>query len=324
MEIRSRVSGYLESINFKDGDRIDEGNLLFVIDRRPFEIALRQAEAEVEQARARLQLARSDVARAKPLARRRNIPERELESREARQREAAGLLAASQARLQKAKLDLEWTEVRAPISGRISDARVDVGNLISGGQLNATLLTTIVSLDPIHFIVETSEADFLKYSRLARAGQRPSSRDTQNPVVVRLVDEKTFTHKGKMDFVDNALDPNSGTLRARAIFDNRSEFLTPGVFGRMRLFGGRFSALLIPDEAIVSDQARKITMTVIEDGTVVPKVVTLGPIVDGLRVVRSGLSPTDRVIINGIQRARPGQKVTPSDGKIQLRTAQTN
>ena len=316
VEVRARVSGYIDSIHFQDGDRVDEGNLLFVIDPRPFRIALAEAQAERAQARAQLQLAKSDLTRAVPLARRRAIPERELEARTATRDAAAAVLAAAEARVKKAELDLEWTEVRAPISGRISDARIDVGNLITGGQSDTTLLTTIVSQNPIHFVFEGSEADYLKYQRLARAGQRPSSRDTKNPVAVRLVDETEFVHSGMVEFIDNVLDPDSGTIRARAVFENESEFLTPGVFGRLRLFGGQSLALLLPDTAIMSDQARKIVLTVTDDGTVQTKVVTLGPIIDGLRVVRSGIQNTDKIIINGIQRARPGQKVTPTVGKI--------
>ncbi len=324
VEIRSRVSGFLDRIAFRDGEIVRKGALLFIVDPRPFRIALEQAKAEVEQARAQLDLAANEVRRGEPLAKANTIPQSELESRQATEREAAARLKQAVARVRDAELSLEWTEVRAPISGRISDARVDVGNLISGGQANSTVLTTIVSLDPIHFVFEASEADFLKYSRLSRAGQRPSSRDNGNPVAVRLADEKEFKHEGTMDFVDNVLDPNSGTVRGRARLSNSSFFLTPGVFGRMRLFGGKFDALLVPDAAILSDQARKIVLTVAEDGTVGPKVVTTGPLVDGLRVIRSGLTAGDRIIIKGVQRARSGQKVTPQDGKIESPAAATN
>lgn len=324
VDVRARVSGLIESIHFKAGDKIEKGSLLFVIDPRPFRIALEEARAGMQQARAQLRLAKSDVSRAKSLARQRNIPERELEAREATRDSAAAGLAGAEARVKKAELDLQWTEVRAPISGRISDTRIDVGNLITGGQSDSTLLTTIVSMDPIHFVFEGSEADYLKYQRLARAGQRPSSRDAKNPVVVKLEDETEFVHKGTMDFVDNALDPKSGTIRARAVFANKSGFLTPGLFGRLRLFGGHSLALLIPDASILSDQARKIVMTVEKDGTVRSKVVTLGPIVDGLRVVRTGLAVSDRVVIDGVQRAKPGQKVTPEAGSIAVATAARN
>jgi multidrug efflux system membrane fusion protein len=207
--------------------------------------------------------------------------------------------------------------VRAPISGRISDKRVDAGNLITGGTTGATLLTVIVSIDPIHFIFDGAEADFLHYLRLAAAGARPSSRDVQNPVSVRLADETDYKHQGRMNFVDNALNPRTGTIRGRAVFDNKDGLLTPGFFGRLRLYGGERDALLIPDSAIVSDQSRKMVFTVAEDGTVGTKLVELGPIIDGLRVIRSGLAADDRIVIEGLQRARPGQKVTPEPGRVE-------
>jgi membrane fusion protein, multidrug efflux system len=219
--------------------------------------------------------------------------------------------------LKQAELNLEWTEVRAPIAGRISDRRVDAGNLITGGANGATLLTEIVSIDPIHFVFDGSEADFLRYVRLAAAGARPSSRDVQNPVAVRLADEAEYKHLGQMNFVDNVLNARTGTIRGRAVFENKDGFLTPGFFGRLRLFGGEHEALLIPDSAIASDQSRKIVFTVADDGTVGTKLIEPGPIVDGLRVIRAGLEPSDRIVIDGLQRARPGQKVTPEDGKIE-------
>ena len=324
VDLRARVSGYLDSIHFRDGQVVEKGAKLFVIDPRRFEIAVQQAKASVDQAKAQLTLARSDLERAVPLAKRRNIPARELEAREAAVSEAGARLSGAQATLRQAQLELEWTEVRAPVSGRASNARVDVGNLVTGGAGgNATLLTTIVSFDPIHFVFEGSEADYLKYLRLDRAGQRPSSRDFQNPVAVKLVDEKKFRHQGRVDFIDNRLDPNSGTIRARAIFDNPDNFLTPGVFGRLRLFGGKSEALLIPDDAIASDQANKIVMTVDGENTVRMKIVTLGPIIDGLRVIRSGLDASDRVIVNGLQRARTGEKVAPQDGRTEPQNSPT-
>jgi RND family efflux transporter MFP subunit len=245
------------------------------------------------------------------------LTQREIETRQSAQREAAGAVSSLEAALKQAELNLEWTDVRAPISGRISDRRVDAGNLVTGGPTGSTLLTTIVSIAPIHFIFDGSEADFLRYQRLAAAGGRKSSRDAQNPVSVRLADETEYKHVGRMDFVDNVLNPKTGTIRGRAIFDNKDGWLTPGYFGRLRLYGGESDALLVPDSAIASDQASKIVFTVADDGTVVVKRVELGPIIDGLRVIRSGLAPTDRVIIDGLQRARPGQKVTPEQGKIE-------
>jgi membrane fusion protein, multidrug efflux system len=290
---------------------------LFVIDPRPFKIAVDQAKADVERAQAKLEIASHDVDRATPLARSATITDRELDTRKSVQRDAAGGVGSAEAALKQAELNFEWAAVRAPISGRISDRRVDAGNLIVGGSTGATLLSTIVSLDPIQFVFDGSEADFIRYLRLAAAGARPSSRDVQNPVAVRLADEKNYTHQGRMDFVDNVLNPKTGTIRGRAIFENKDGLLTPGFFGRLRLFGGEHESLLVPDSAVASDQASKIVFTVGDDGTVGTKKVELGPIVEGLRVVRSGLAPTDRVVIDGVQRARPGQKVTAENGKIE-------
>jgi multidrug efflux system membrane fusion protein len=320
VEVRARVSGFINSIHFKDGQIVKQGDLLFVIDPRPYALAVEQAKADMERAQAKLQIASLDVERATPLARSQTLTAREFDTRKSTEREAAGAVAATEAALKQAQLNLEWTEVRAPISGRISDRRVDAGNLVTGSQTGATLLTVIVSLDPIHFVFDGSEADFLRYTRLAAAGARPSSRDVQNPVSVRLADETDYRHQGRMDFVDNTLNPKTGTIRARAIFDNKDGFLTPGYFGRLRLFGGEHDALLLPDDAIASDQASKIVFTVADDGTVGTKKVELGPIVDGLRVIRSGLLPTDRIVVEGLQRAHPGQKVKAEDGKIETVT----
>jgi membrane fusion protein, multidrug efflux system len=316
VEIRARVSGFIDSVHFQEGQIVKKDDLLFVIDQRPYQIAVEQAKADIERAQAKLDIATQDVNRATPLLQSQTLTEREFDTRKSIQRDASGQLAAANAALKQAQLNLEWTEVRAPIAGRISDKRVDAGNLISGGQTGATLLSVIVSIDPIHFVFDGSEADFLHYLRLAAAGTRPSSRDAPNPVAVRLADETDYTHQGRMDFVDNAINPKTGTIRGRAIFDNKDGFLTPGFFGRLRLFGGTHDALLIPDSAIASDQASKIVFTVAEDGTVGTKRVEIGPIVDGLRVVRSGLAPTDRIVIDGLPRARPGQKVKAEDGTI--------
>src|SRR5258708_3186847 len=316
VEIRARVSGFIDSVHFHEGQIVKKDDLLFVIDQRPYQIAGEQAKADIERAQAKLDIATQDVNRATPLLKSQTLTEREFDTRKSIQRDASGQLAAANAALKQAALNLEWTEVRAPIAGRISDKRVDAGNLISGGQTGATLLSVIVSIDPIHFVFDGSEADFLHYLRLAAAGTRPSSRDAPNPVAVRLADETGYSHQGRMDFVDNAINPKTGTIRGRAIFDNKDGFLTPGFFGRLRLFGGTHDALLIPDSAIASDQANKIVFTVAEDGTGGTKRVELGPIVDGRRVVRSGLAATDRIVIDGLPRARPGQKVKAEDGAI--------
>jgi multidrug efflux system membrane fusion protein len=319
VEVRARVSGFIDSIHFKDGQIVKQGDLLFVIDARPYRFAVEQAKAEVERARSKYEIATLDLERATPLLRSQTVTEREFDTRRATQREASGAVGAAEALLKQAELNLEWTEVRAPIDGRISDRRVDAGNLITGGQTGATLLTSIVSIDPIHFAFDGSEADFIRYARLAAAGARPSSRDVQNPVAVRLADETEYKHLGRMDFVDNVVSTRTGSIRGRAIFENKDGLLTPGFFGRLRLFGGERDAFLLPDSAIASDQANKIVFTVAEDGTVAIKRVELGPIVDGLRVIRSGLAPEDRVVVEGLARARPGQKVKPEDGKIEAK-----
>ena len=317
VEVRARVSGFIDSVNFKEGQIVKQGDLLFVIDQRPYKLAVEQAKADVERAQAKLEIASLDVQRATPLVRNQSVTEREFDTRKATERDAAGQVASAQATLKQAELNLEWTEVRAPIGGRISDRRVDAGNLITGGQSGSTLLTVIVSIDPIHFVFDGSEVDFLHYVRLAAAGGRPSSRDVQNPVSVRLADETEYMHQGHMDFVDNVINPKTGTIRGRAVFDNKDGLLTPGFFGRVRLFGGEHQALLVPDAAIASDQSSKIVFTVADDGTVGTKLVELGPIVEGLRVIRLGLAAGDRIVIDGLQRARPGQKVKPEDGKIE-------
>jgi RND family efflux transporter MFP subunit len=317
VEVRARVSGFVDSIHFKEGQKVNRGDLLFIIDRRPYEIAVEQAKADVERAKAKLEIASLDVQRATPLVRSQSLTEREFDTRKSTERDAAGQVGSAEAALKQAQLNLEWTEVRAPTTGLISDRRVDAGNLITGGPSGATLLTVIVSTDPIHFVFDGSEADFLRYLRLAAAGARPSSRYVQNPVSVRLADETDYTHRGRMDFVDNAVNAKTGTIRGRAVFENEDGLLTPGFFGRLRLFGGEHEALLVPDSAIASDQSRKIVFTVAADGTVGTKLVELGPIVEGLRVIRSGLAATDRIVIEGVQRARPGGKVVPEDGKIE-------
>lgn len=312
VEIRARVSGYLDSVHFRDGEIVEKGDLLYVIDPRPFEAALVQAQAEIERATAELSFAAKELERGEQLVKNRTISRAQVDTRRSARNVAAAELKAARGALQLAQLELEFTQITAPVSGRVSSTRIDVGNLVSGGTTQSTLLTTIVSIDPIFFVFDASEADFLKYARLNQDGSRDSSRDADNPAYVRLMDETEWTRRGAMNFVDNELGQGSGTIRGRAVFDNPSGIITPGLFGRLRLLGsGEYTATLVPDNVILSDQSRKIVMTVDNEGTVVPKFVTLGPVIDGLRVIRSGLTGEDRVIINGIQRARPGGKVTP-------------
>lgn len=318
VEVRPRVSGFIDKVHFKDGQIVNAGDPLFTIDPRPFQIAVDSALAEIARANAQVELQENEVDRATPLARSGAVTQRDLDTRKTNLAVARANLQAAQAGLKSAELNLEWTVVKAPIAGRISDKAVDVGNLVTGGAGAATLLTTIVSQDPIHFVFDVSESDFLRYSRLFLSGDRTSSRDAANPVRIKLADEPNWPHTGKMDFVDNQLNTRSGTLRGRAIVDNKSQFLQPGLFGRLQLFGGEIDALLIPDASIVSDQARKIVFVVGADNVIKPAVVSLGPIVDGLRVVRDGLKPADRIVIDGLANPmiRPGAKVTPQAGQI--------
>ncbi|MGB4867225.1 MAG: efflux RND transporter periplasmic adaptor subunit [Hyphomicrobium sp.] len=318
VEVRPRVSGFIEEVNFKDGSLVNAGDLLFTLDKRPFEIAVESAAAEVTRQEAQVLLAATEVERAEPLARSKVMSEQVFDQRKASLKVADAQLLAAKAALEAAKLNLEWAEVRAPISGRISDKKIDPGNLVSGGQSDSTLMATIVTIDPIHFEFDVAESDYLRYSRLNLSGERVSSRETNTPVRLRLADENDFKHEGKMDFVDNALNERSGTMRGRALFDNKDGLLAPGVFARLALFGGEFDAFLVPDSVIVSDQARKIVFTVNAENVVTATPVVLGKLSDGLRVIKSGLKADDRVVIEGIANpmVRPGAKVTPTPGTI--------
>jgi len=319
VEIRARVPGYLQSIHFHDGQIVQKGALLFVIDPRPFEAALASAKAQLAQSNARLDLANQQLARAGTLRQRDVLSGSVYDERVQEVRVAAAGVEVSRAAVQTAELDLEFTRITAPMTGRISQREVSIGNLIAGGTGSApTLLTTIVSLDPIYFDFDLSESDFLAYQRATARGLLAEQREGGVGVQARLFDESDWPLEGRMDFIDNQVDRGAGTIRARSVFANPSMMLTPGQFGRLRLPGSeRYTATLLPDSAIVSDQSNKIVLTVAEDGTVVPKPVRPGPIEGGLRIIRSGLEPDDRVIISGIVRARPGTKVTPQPGEIQ-------
>ncbi|MDX3901076.1 MAG: efflux RND transporter periplasmic adaptor subunit [Sphingobium sp.] len=312
VDIRPRVSGAITAIHFHDGDIVRKGQLLFTIDQRPFRAALAEAQANAASARSALALAAADYARVQRLTGDEAVSGSEVDALRARLQAAQAALAAAQARVHLRQLDMEFSAVRAPISGRVSDRRVDIGNLVGGGEgAGATLLTTINALDPIYFTFDASEALFLKAQRDRQAGEG------QTPVEVRLQDEADYRWKGKLDFTDNGLDPRSGTIRIRATFSNPGLFLTPGLFGNMRLAsGGTTRALLVPDAAIQSDQARKTVLVVGRDDSVVAKPVELGPVVDGLRIIRSGLTPQDRVIVGNVQAAMPGTKVAVRPDRI--------
>jgi RND family efflux transporter MFP subunit len=318
VEIRARVSGFIETLHFKDGQEVKVGDPLFTIDKRPYEIAVESATADVARNRAQVDLAELQVQRGNALVASRNIPESENDTRKSNLAVARAQLKAAEAALRNAQLNLEWTEVTAPISGRISDRKVDAGNLIQGGQTGATLLSVIVTQDPIHFMFDVSELDYLRYQRLYMAGARPASGSSTIPVRIRLADETEWARTGKIDFVDTTLSLKSGTIRTRAIVDNKDRLLSPGVFGRVQLYGGEYDALLIPDSAVLSDQARKIVYVVGSDNVVQIRPVTLGPLIDGLRVVRDGLKPDDNVVLDGLANptVRPGAKIAPQKGNI--------
>ncbi|MGA0606626.1 efflux RND transporter periplasmic adaptor subunit [Phenylobacterium sp. VNQ135] len=317
VEVRPRVSGYVRSIHFRDGDLVRKGQLLYVIDPRPYEAELAQARAQTRQAEAQAARARLELDRAQKLLETGFVSKSSYDARLAESRTAEAAVGAARAAEQARALDVQFTRVTAPIAGRVSDRRVDVGNLVAAEGAEPTLLTTVVSLDPIHFTFTGSESVYLKYQRQNREGTRISSRYASNPVEIQLQDETAYAWRGQMDFVDNALDTGSGTIRGRAVVRNPDLFLTPGMYGRMRLLGsGAYDAMLVPDAAVMTDQSDKMVLVVGPGNAVQPRKVQLGPIVDGLRVIRAGLSPADRVIIEGQHRVRPGDKVVPQPGRI--------
>jgi len=309
VEVKPRASGYLQGVHFRDGQYVQKGQLLFTIDPRPTQAALSQAQAQLARARATLANARTELARSRTLAAQQAASVEEVESRQAAVRAGEADVAAAQAAVRAQQLNLGFTRVVAPISGQISERRVDAGNAVAADQ---TVLTTIVSTNPLHFAFEGSEALLLKYQR-QNAGAQAGT-----PVRIRLQDEASYTHAGTLDFVDTSINTGAGTVRARAIVSNPSGFLKPGMFGHLRLSASQpYRAMLVPDAAIVTDAARRVVYLVGKDNSVVARPVELGPVVGTLRVIRSGIGPQDRVIINGIQRARPGQKVQPKPGRIQ-------
>lgn len=315
VEIRSRVSGYLERVHFSDGQQIKEGELLFTIDRRPFQNAVDQARATLQQARANFAFSEGDLQRAQTLVKEKTISEQVFEQRVQAKRIAEASVLANEAAVRQAELELTFTELRAPVSGRIGDRRVSPGNLVTGGTGgNTTLLATIVSLDPIRFEFTFDEASYLRYKRLADSAQMPG-RGSGLAVDLKLIDEQGFPHKGRLDFVDNVIDRSTGTIRGRAQFANPDSIFTPGMFGRIRLPGSApYKALLVPDVAVATEQARKLVFVADAEDIARPRYVALGPSTeDGMRVIKEGLAEGDRVIVNGLARVRPGVKVKAQD-----------
>jgi RND family efflux transporter MFP subunit len=308
VEVKPRATGFLQAVHFQDGQYVRAGQLLFTIDPRQSQAALALAQAQLARAQATLANARTELARSRALAAQQAASTEEVEQRQAAVRAGEADVAAARAAIRSQQLNVGFTRVTAPISGRVSERRVDPGNSVSADQ---TVLTTIVSTSPLHFAFEGSEALLLKYQRQnsgARAG---------TPIRIRLQDEATYTHAGSLDFVDTVVNTGAGTVRARAVVANPAGFLKPGMFGHARLASSQpYRAMLVPDTAIVTDAARRVVYIVDPNGLVIARPVTLGPLLGNLRVVRTGIAPQDRVIINGIQRARPGQKVVPKPGRI--------
>ena len=322
VEVRPRVTGYIESVNFAEGSTVKKGDLLFVIDPRPYRAELSKAEAELARAVARAELAVSDEARSEKLLDIKAVSREEYDTRVNGSREAKADVAAARAAVDAAKLNLEFTRITAPISGRVSKAAVTAGNLVTGGSNTATLLTTVVSLDPMYVTFEGDEQIYLKYNELSRRGERASSRDEANPVLMGLANEDGYPHRGAMVFVDNQVDPRTGTIRARASFENKDGFLTPGLFARVKLLGhNSYRAVLVDDRAIGTDQSQKFVYVVDGENKVAYRTVKVGRLTDGLRIVEDGLQPGETVIVNGLQRVHPGVVVAPE--KVAMDARQT-
>ena len=316
VEVRARVSGYLDKVHFKDGQLVKQGDLLFTIDRRPFQNTLDQARANLVQAQSNLAFTESDYIRGQQLVRDKTITDQTFEQRAQAFRNAKASVSNNEAAVRQAELDMEFTELRAPINGRIGDRRVSPGNLVTGGTSgNTTMLATIVSIDPIYFEFTFDEASYLRYERLATTGQDVAGRNAGVKIALKLIDENDFDHEGRMDFVDNVIERSTGTIRGRAVFANQNEVFTPGMFARVRVPGSPpYEALLLPDAAIGTEQARRFVIVIDGKDTARPRYVTLGQLTkDGLRVIKEGIGPDDRVVVSGLMQARPGQKVRPEE-----------
>lgn len=312
VQIRPRVTGYIDSVNFAEGSIVRKGDLLFVIDQRPYRAELDKAEAELTRAQARTELAQSDVARSEKLLSIKAVSQEEYDQRVNAAREAAATVGAARAAVEASRLDMSFTRVTAPIGGRVSKAEVTSGNLVTGGSGAATLLTTIVSVDPIYVSFEGDEQVYLKYNELAHRGERVGANNAANIVQMGLAVETGYPHSGSLVFLDNQVDPRTGTIRARAAFSNKDGYLTPGLFARVKLLGhDQYNAVLVDDRAIGTDQSQKFVYVVDADNKVTYRTVKIGRLTDGLRIVSEGLAPGETVVVNGLQRVHPGAIVTP-------------
>jgi RND family efflux transporter MFP subunit len=312
VEIRPRVSGYIDKVAFTEGSQVKSGDLLFVIDPRPYQAEYDRAAADVKRFKTALELARIELGRVQRLRDSGAVSEEELDERKSSVAQGEANVAGSQATLETASLNLNFTRVTSPIAGRVSRAEVTRGNLVTGGSNGGTLLTSVVSMDPIYLYFDDDEQAYLRYTKMARSGELPSSRDTHNPVQVGLADEEGFPHQGTVDFVDNQLNPQTGTIRARAVLQNKDGQFTPGMFARVQLLGsGEYKAILIEDRAVNTDQNQKYVLLLGANNQIEYRKVKLGRVINGLRVVLEGLKPGDVIVVNGAQRVHPGITVTP-------------
>ncbi len=322
VEVRPRVSGYISSVNFIEGREVKKGDVLFIIDPRPYEADFKHAKAQLAQAQTQLKLAKSERDRATKLLDLHAISQEDFDTRVAGNEQAGANVEAAEAAVDSAQLNLTYTRITAPIAGKISRAQVTEGNLVTAGQ---TQLTTLVSLDPIYVAFDGDEQVFLKYAKLAREGSRAGSQEASDPVLVGLANESDYPHKGNIVFIDNELNPATGTIRSRARLDNRDRLFTPGLFARVKLLGrDKYNALLINDSSVGTDQSVKYVFVVGTDNKVQYRPVKLGPVIDGLRVVREGLTAGETIVVNGLQRVRPGSSITPERVAMGERRAHEN
>lgn len=318
VEIRPRVSGYIDLVAFTEGKVVRRGDLLFVIDPRPYKADRDRAAADLKRFRTTLDLAKIEQQRVQRLKDSGAVSQEEVDERESTVAQAEANVAGAAAALESAELNMTFTRVTSPIDGRVSRAEVTRGNLVTGGNNGGTFLTSVVSMDPIYLYFEGDEATYLRYVALARAGERPSSRDAPNPVHVGLANEEGFPHEGKMDFVDNQVNGQTGTIRARAVLENKDGLYIPGLFARVQLLGsGEYTAVLIDDRAVNTDQSQKYVFLLGAGNKIEYRRVKLGRVVEGLRIVREGLKPGDVIVVNGAQRVHPGIVVSPQTVTMQ-------
>jgi len=312
VEIRPRVSGYIDKVAFKEGGLVKQGDLLFVIDPRPYQTDYDRAAADLKRYKTALDLARIESARVQRLRESGAVSQEELDERTSTVAQAEANVAGAQAAVEAASLNLSFTRVTSPVTGRVSRAEVTRGNLVTGGNNGGTLLSSVVSMDPIYLYFDSDEQAYLRYAQMARRGERTSQHDAGNPVNIGLANEEGFPHSGTVDFVDNQLNPQTGTIRARAVLANKDGLFTPGLFARVQLVGSdEYSAILIDDRAVNTDQSQKYVLLLGADNKIEYRRIKLGRVVDGLRIVREGLKPGDVIVVNGAQRVHPGMAVTP-------------